>query len=96
VAFNVVNTGSRAGAEVVQIYVATPPDAGEPPKQLKGFAKVKLKPGETRHVTIMLNRRTFSIWNPSAGHWVLAPGQHQILVGTSSRDLLLRSTVIIP
>jgi beta-glucosidase len=96
VAFNVVNTGSRAGAEVVQIYVAAPPDAGEPPRQLKGFAKVKLKPGETRHVTITLDQRAFSIWDPSAGHWVLAPGQHQILVGTSSRDLPLRSTVVVP
>jgi len=95
-AFNVVNTGSRAGAEVVQVYVAAPPDAGEPPKQLKGFAKIKLKPGEKRRVTIALDRRAFSIWDTSAGHWVLAPGQHQILVGTSSRDLPLRSTVTIP
>jgi len=96
VAFNVVNTGSRAGAEVVQVYVATPPDAGEPPKQLKGFAKVRLRPGQSRRVTVVLDRRAFSIWDIRAGHWVLAPGHHQILVGTSSRDLPLRSTVIIP
>ncbi len=96
VAFNVANTGPRAGAEVVQVYVAAPPDAGEPPRQLKGFAKVKLRPGETRQVTIMLDRRAFSIWDSSAGHWVLAPGQHQILVGMSSRDLPLRSAVMVP
>ena len=96
VACKVVNTGSRVGTEVVQVYVAAPPDAGEPPRQLKGFAKVKLKPGETRHVTVTLDRRAFSIWDSGAGRWVLAPGQHQILVGTSSRDLPLHSTVTVP
>ena len=93
---DVANTGARAGAEVVQVYVAAPPDAGEPPKQLKGFAKVFLEPGETQRVTVTLDRRAFSIWDTNAGRWVLAPGQHQILAGTSSRDLPLRSTVIIP
>jgi len=96
VTFNVVNTGPRTGAEVVQVYVVAPPDAGEPPKQLKGFAKVKLNPGEKQRVTVRLDRRAFSIWDTGAGHWVLAPGQHQILVGTSSRDLPLRATVLIP
>jgi len=96
VSLDVTNTGSRAGAEVVQVYVAAPPDAGEPPKQLKGFSKVELKPGETGHVTVTLDRRAFSIWSLKAGQWVLAPGVHQILVGTSSRDLPLHSTVTIP
>jgi len=96
VTFNVANTGSRAGAEVVQVYVAAPPDAGEPPKQLKGFAKVKLKPGEKQRVTITLDRRAFSIWDTRAGHWVLAPGPHEILVGTSSRELPLSATVTVP
>ena len=96
VSLDVSNTGSRAGAEVVQVYVAAPLDAGEPPKQLKGFAKVELKPGETRHIAITLNRRAFSIWSLTAGQWVLAPGVHQIFVGTSSRDLPLHSSMTIP
>ena len=96
VSLDVTNTGPRAGAEVVQVYVAAPPDAGEPPKQLKGFAKVNLQAGETRHVVITLDRRAFSIWDTEAGQWVLVPGQHQILVGTSSRDLPLHSAVTIP
>ena len=96
VSLDVSNTGSRAGAEVVQVYVAAPLDAGEPPKQLKGFAKVELKPGEMRRVTITLDARAFSIWDTKIGQWMLAPGLHQILVGTSSRDLPLHSAVTIP
>lgn len=96
VSCDVKNTGTRAGAEVVQVYVAAPSDAGEPPKQLKGFAKVSLKPGQTRRVTVALNPRAFSIWNTSAARWVLAPGQHGIFVGTSSRDLPLQASVTIP
>jgi beta-glucosidase len=96
VSFNVSNTGQRAGAEVVQVYVAAPPDAGEPPRQLKGFAKANLKPGRTRRVTVTLGARAFSIWDIKAGRWVLAPGQHEILVGTSSRDLPLHAIVTIP
>src|SRR5205823_10180845 len=63
VAVDVTNSGRRDGAEVVQVYVAAPPQVGEPPKQLKGFAKVRLQPGETRHVNIALDPRAFSIWD---------------------------------
>ena len=94
--FDVLNTGGRAGAEVAQVYVAAPPGAGEPPKQLKGFAKVQLKPGQRRHVTLRLNPRAFAVWDVNAGHWMLAAGQHRILVGTSSRDLPLSAAVLVP
>ena len=96
VSCDVKNTGPRAGAEVVQVYVTAPPDADEPPRQLKGFAKVNLKPGQTRRVTLTLDGRAFSVWDSTAGRWVLAPGQHQVLVGTSSRDLPLHATVTVP
>lgn len=96
VTVDISNTGSRAGAEVVQVYVAAPTNAMEPPKQLKGFAKVKLQPGKTQRITITLNQRAFSYWNTSFGKWVLAPGEHEILVGTSSRDLPLHASVTIP
>ena len=96
VSLKVTNTGSRAGAEVVQVYVAAPANAGEPPHQLKGFAKVSLKPGETQPVTITLDRRAFSIWDVKANRWVVVQGNWKIFAGTSSRDLPLQASVTIP
>ena len=96
VAFDVANTGTRAGAEVAQVYVAAPAEAGEPPKQLKDFAKVSLNAGETRRVTITLDRRAFSIRDIATNRWTLLPGQYQIFAGTSSRDLPLQASVVIP
>jgi beta-glucosidase len=92
VAVDVKNTGSRAGADVVQVYVTAPSSAGEPPKQLKGFAKVSLNPGETKRVSITLQDRAFSIWN---GQWTTVPGKHTVLVGDSSRNLPLQATISI-
>jgi beta-glucosidase len=95
VSVDVTNTGSRAGADVVQAYVAAPAAAGEPPKQLKGFAKVSLNPGETRRVSITLQDRAFSIWNTTAKAWTTVPGQHTVLVGDSSRSLPLQGNVTV-
>lgn len=60
---DVTNTGQREGADVAQAYVAYPSDADEPPKQLRGFAKVKLRTHETRHVTMTLSGQALSIWD---------------------------------
>jgi beta-glucosidase len=95
VSVDVTNTGSRRGAEVVQVYVSAPASAGEPPKQLKGFAKVSLDPGQTRRVTITLQDRAFSIWSTSANKWTPVPGVHTVLVGDSSRNLPLKDTVTV-
>jgi beta-glucosidase len=95
VTVDVTNTGPRRGAEVAEIYVAAPANAGEPPKQLKGFAKVTLDPGETRHLTITLDQRAFSIWDTASNQWAVAPGEHEIMVGDSSRDLPLKAMVTI-
>jgi beta-glucosidase len=92
---DVTNTGSRSGAEVVQVYVAAPASAGEPPKQLKGFAKVSLAPGQTKRVRVFLQDRAFSIWSTSLGKWTTVPGVHTILVGDSSRNLPLKATVTV-
>jgi beta-glucosidase len=73
--------------------VSAPATAGEPPKQLKGFAKVAVKPGETRRVSLTLDRRAFSIWDTAANRWSVAAGQHEILVGDSSRNLPLHAMV---
>jgi beta-glucosidase len=95
VSVDLTNTGKRDGAEVVQVYVAAPPSAGEPPKQLKGFKKVMLKAGETRYVEIALDPRAFSIWDVEANRWRVFAGEYQVLVGNSSGDLPLRGMVTI-
>ncbi|MFU8855135.1 fibronectin type III-like domain-contianing protein, partial [Micromonospora sp. SL1-18] len=83
---NVTNTGKRAGAEVVQVYVSLPDAVGEPPRQLKGFEKVSLEPGETRQVTFQLTPKDVSYWDTRIHDWVLPAGTYQVTVGTSSRD----------
>ena len=87
VSVDVTNTGKRAGAEIVQIYVASPAAAGEPPRQLRGFQKVALAPGESKRVTIQLDERAFSIWDTGKNGWAVVPGQYVIHAGDSSRNL---------
>lgn len=95
VAVTLTNSGSTAGAEVVQVYVADPAPAGEPPHQLKGFVKVDLRPGESRRVFVTLDPRAFSVWNTASNGWKVVPGQFTILAGGSSRNLPLQGTVQI-
>jgi len=92
---NVTNTGKRSGAEVVQVYVAHPAANGEPPHQLRAFAKVLLKPGETKPVALTLEPRSFQTFDTTTHKWTLQPGVYQILAGTNSRDLPLTSTFTI-
>lgn len=95
VELNVTNIGKRAGAEVVQAYVEQPVKNGEPPHQLRAFAKVTLEPGQSRHVILTLNKRSFSIYDPNAHAWEFPDGNYKIFVGTSSRSLPLHSDVRI-
>lgn len=90
--FTVANTGSRTGAEVAQLYVDDPAGAHEPPRQLKGYARVRLRRGESARVTITLPPRAFAYWSTRHA-WQIAPGVYRILVGGSSRDIALRSYV---
>ena len=87
VTFTVRNTGDRRGTAVPQVYVSDPRSAGEPPRQLKGFDRVTLAPGESRRLTVHLDRRSFAHWHRG---WVVSPGDYRIAVGTSSRDLPLQ------
>lgn len=89
---DMTNTGSRAGADIVQVYLGDPKATGEPPKQLEGFQKVMLQPGQTQHVHFTLDPRAFSYWNEHANGWVVADGTYQVLVGDSSRDLPLQGS----
>ena len=91
VRFRVTNTGSRRGFAVPQLYVGMPRPAGvvQPPRQLKGFAKLDLAPGASRIVTLRLDRRSLAYWNDAADGWRIEPGCYRIEIGTSSRDLVL-------
>jgi beta-glucosidase len=93
VSFRLTNTGKRAGADVAQLYVSDPPAAKEPPKQLKGYAKVLLDPGESKRVTLTLDKRSFAYWNVPDQGWRVAPGCYGIRVGGSSASLPLRANV---
>jgi beta-glucosidase len=96
VGVDVTNTGSRAGAEVAQVYLTDPSSAGEPPEQLKGFDKVNLAAGQTEHLTFTLDQRAFSTWESSAQQWGTHDGRYTVSVGDSSRDLPLHTTVDVP
>jgi beta-glucosidase len=93
VGFDVQNTGSRAGAEVAQVYVGQPSSSGEPPKNLRGFSRASLNPGQTQHVSVTLDARSFQSW--INGAWVNSAGTNQIMVGASSRDVRLTGQVTI-
>jgi len=95
--FDIANTGKMAGAEVAQVYVGLPglPGIVQPPRQLKGFARVTVPAGGTAHATVALNARAFSYWSTKAHGWKVAPGDYPIWVGASSRDLRLKGVVTI-
>lgn len=96
VTVTVANTGTVAGAEVVQVYVRDVEcSVARPVRELKGFAKVALEPGESRQVTIALDQRAFSFWSELLGRWVVKAGEFAIEVGQHSRDLPLVRTVAV-
>lgn len=96
VTLNVRNTGARAGAEAVQVYVAdAEASLPRPVKELKGFAKVHLQPGETKQVTVELPPRAFMFYDPEARRWTAEPGAFRILVGASSADIRLDADVTL-
>ncbi|HXB53862.1 MAG TPA: glycoside hydrolase family 3 C-terminal domain-containing protein [Vicinamibacteria bacterium] len=91
VSFDVTNTGSQAGADVAQVYVGeTQARVPRPAKELKGFAKVALQPGETKRVTVTLDRRALSYYDVKAKGWRAEPGSFDVLVGRSSEQIELR------
>ena len=86
------NTGSRPGAEVVQVYVEPPKgDAPRPVRELKAFTKISLDPGETKTVPMHISRDDLAYWNPTSGTWVVTPGSYTARVGDSSRNLPLKA-----
>lgn len=90
------NTGARAGAETVQLYLAPEADTVDrPARQLAGFARVEAAPGETAEVTVPLDRRAYEIWDEEAYGWHLVPGTYQVQAARSVADIRLTTPVEI-
>jgi beta-glucosidase len=96
VTFDVTNSGKVAGAEVVQVYVApSNSPVPMPEKQLKGFERVMLQPGETKQVSVELDARAFAYYDVAAKSWKITPGSFGVLVGDSSASLPLKGALTI-
>jgi beta-glucosidase len=93
---DITNTGPMKGAEVVQLYIrdvaASHP---RPVKELKDFAKVSLKPGQTKTVSFKIGKEALRYWNPDQRGWTIEPGEFEVLIGTSSRDIHQRATFTV-
>lgn len=90
VSLTVTNTGSVAGTEIVQLYVAKKnSELFRPARELKGFARVTLAPGEKQRITIMLDDKAFRFWNVKANRWEIEGGEYELLVGASVEDIRL-------
>jgi len=91
--FKVKNSGSRAGAEIAEVYAALPESAGEPPKRLVGWSKVRLDAGQSKEVTLEVEAKYLSIFNVERDAWQLVPGNYTFLVGGSSQSLPLKESI---
>ncbi len=93
---DVTNTGSRAGKETVQLYVSAPDSAViRPVRELRGFDKIELAPGETKMVSFTLDKRAFAYWNTDIHDWHVESGRYLIQVGGSSRDIAIEQEVYV-
>ena len=91
------NTGRRAGSDVAQLYLGDPAAAQEPPRQLKGFQRVDLRPGQHATVHFTLTGSDLAYWNTTTQGWAVAPGRYRIYTGDSSAlaGLPLRGTLTL-
>jgi len=96
VSVTVANTGKVAGVEIAEVYASLPASAGEPPKRLVGWSKVKLNPGESEEVTVDLDPQYLSIFNAEQNAWQLVPGEYTIMAGGSSQNLPLKESIKLP
>ena len=90
------NTGQRSGAEVAQVYVGDPSaTVPRPEKELKGLERVVLASGATKHVTVMLDRRSLAYWDVASKGWKVDPGKFLVYVGDSSANVPLKAELMI-
>ena len=93
---DVTNTGDRAGKETVQLYVSAPDSRViRPVRELRGFEKVELAPGETKMVSFVLDKRAFAYWNTDIHDWYAESGRYLLQVGSSSRDIVVEQEVYV-
>jgi beta-glucosidase len=90
----ITNVGSRADAEALQVYLAFPDTAAEPPRRLVAFQKVELTPAQSRRIELSLPARAFEVWDEREHHWYTPPGRYEIQVGRSSREILFRQSFV--
>lgn len=96
VSFDLTNSGKREGEEVVQLYVKyLESQVARPLKELKGFKRLSLKPGETQRVTLSLSADQLAYWNVASHRFVVEPGKIQIMIGSSSADVKLTKTIAV-
>ena len=95
VSFRLTNTGARTGSEVAEVYAALPASAGEPPRRLVGWSKVKLAAGEVKDVSLTIDPLFLSVFDDAKDAWQLVPGEYTIFAGGSSRDLPLQTKMQI-
>lgn len=90
---DVTNTGKVAGADVVEVYLSYPKSAGEPERILRGFTRIALSPGQSKHVEVSLAGRSFSVWSDKNADWQRVPGKYLVSVGGSSENLPLKARI---
>jgi beta-glucosidase len=92
ISFTVKNTGGHSGAEIAQVYASFPSSAGEPPKRLVGWSRVKLNPGESKDITVDVEPLFLSIFNADQHAWQKVAGEYTFMAGGSSQSLPLKGT----
>jgi beta-glucosidase len=93
--FQVANAGTRSGSEIAEVYATLPEGAGEPPKRLVGWSKVKLDGGENKEVAIDIDPQYLSIFNVDQNAWLLFPGNYTFMVGGSSQSFPLKTSITL-
>ncbi len=96
VSFTIKNIGKLKGKEIAQVYVSQEsPKIFKPKKELKGFEKIELQPGEEKRISILLNKKSFEYYNPEINRWAIEQGKYTIFIGKSSKDIVLKETIFI-
>ena len=95
VSFTVTNSGKTAGTEIAEVYTSLPDAAGEPPKRLVGWARVVLAPGESKQVSVPIEKDRLAIFDVTSKSWTQVAGNYTIMVGGSSQSLPLQKTITL-
>jgi beta-glucosidase len=96
ISVDVKNTGKRAGDEVVQLYVhQTKSNVKRPVKELRGFERISLRPGETKTVTLTLPAEKLAFWDEASHGFVVQPGSYDVMIGTSSSDVRVKDRLVV-